>query len=414
MNRYWRSVEERDRGLEQHEIDDGRNEPNRRDFLKAAGFTLAGLSAACQRPPVGRAIPYLTAPEEIVPGRAYWMASTCHGCAARCGVLVKCRDGRPIKIEGNPEHPLSRGGLCATGQASVLELYDSHRLNGPMISGAAGDPARETYEDPRAGLPAAPSPSWAEVDALVAQKLASSKKVRVVSSTLGSPAASRVIERFLSRFEDGRHVIYDVPSSSAIADAHAATHGMRVIPRHRFDRADVTVSLDADFLGTWISPVQFTKEWAARKPGSWHVQLESRMSLTGSKADQRVRIHPDEFGDVLSQLGGEPKGAVYTRIYQRLAAAKGRSLVVSGSPRVADQILVNRLNEALGNYGQTVFLDEPSYQREGNDAALAQLIEELPDVDALFVVDCNPVYDLTEGHPIAEKLGAVPLVVTFA
>ncbi|MGZ5433399.1 MAG: twin-arginine translocation signal domain-containing protein, partial [Thermoanaerobaculia bacterium] len=82
---------------------------DRRDFLKMAGFSLAAVAAGCGRSPVTEAVPYVNAPEEIVPGRAYWMASTCHGCPARCGVLVKCRDGRPIKIEGNPEHPLSRG-----------------------------------------------------------------------------------------------------------------------------------------------------------------------------------------------------------------------------------------------------------------------------------------------------------------
>ena len=118
---WYRSPAERDLPQPPRDAnDDGRSELDRRDFLKAAGFSLAAATLArCSRSPLSEAIPYVTAPEEIVPGRSYWMATTCHGCPARCGMLVKCRDGRPIKAEGNPEHPLSRGGLCAVGQATV-------------------------------------------------------------------------------------------------------------------------------------------------------------------------------------------------------------------------------------------------------------------------------------------------------
>ena len=344
---------------------------NRRDFLKAAGFTLAGVAAACNRAPVDQAVPYLIAPEEIVPGRAYWMASTCHGCPARCGILVKCRDGRPIKIEGNPDHPLSRGGLCAVGQATVLGLYDSQRLGGPRLNGAAT--------------------SWAQADAAVAAKLATAKKVRVLSSTLGSPAASRVIDEFLAKFEDGRHVVYDVPSCSAIADAHEQTHGIRAVPHYAFDQADVIISVDADFLGTWISPVEFTKAWSSRRPQSRHEQYEGRMSITGAKADKRVRLHPADTSAVLAEIA--------TR-----KLPQGRSLVVCGSNRLEDQILVNAINARFGNYGTTVRLDQPSRQREGNDRELAALLQEPADV--LFVLDCNPAYDLAE-FPRADFVVAI-------
>jgi Fe-S-cluster-containing dehydrogenase component len=405
MKNYWRSIEERDHPVPPREVDDGRSEPNRRDFLKAAGFSLAAVTAACHRPPVDRAVPYLTAPEQIVPGRAYWLASTCHGCPSRCGILVKCRDGRPIKIEGNPEHPLSRGGVCAVGQATLLGLYDSHRLTGPLVGGAASE--------------------WAAADRVVAEKLATARKVRVVSTTLASPTASRLIRDFVGHFEDGRHVVYDVPSCSAIADAHEQTHGERLIPHFRFDRAEVILGVDADFLGTWISPVEFTKGWSAARPSSWHVQLEPRMSLTGSKADQRLRLHPGDEGLVLAHiavaLGEELPGLaslpisriVFDRIVARLDEARGRSLVVCGSSRLEDQIAANRVNELLGNYGSTLLLDQPSKQREGNDRELAQLVADLAEADALFVVDCNPVYDLPQGSEVAKLLARVPLVVAI-
>ena len=353
-----------------------------------AGFSLAAVAAGCSRSPVTEAVPYVNAPEEIVPGRAYWMASTCHGCPARCGVLVKCRDGRPIKIEGNPEHPLSRGGLCAVGQATVLELYDTHRLPGPRLNGAASE--------------------WPAVDRVMEERLARAKHVRVLSTTLASPTSKRIIDQFLARFEDGRHVVYDVPSASAIRAAYGG-----VLPHYRFDHADTIVSFDADFLGTWISPVEFTKQWSSRRDGSqWHVQLESRLSLTGAKSDQRVRIHPRESLAALEYLAGVGetppfKPVVLERIRRRLDDAKGRALVVSGSNSVEEQLLVRRINEQ--SHGATVDLSLPSYQREGDDGALAHLFSE--PVDVLFVVDANPAYDLAQGE---ELLKRVPLVVSFA
>ena len=402
--KYWRALDESEAKTE--ESSSGFADFSRRDFLMTAGFSVAAVAVAgCQRAPIDKVIPYLNAPENIVPGRAYWLASTCHGCPAACGVLVKCRDGRPIKLEGNPEHPISKGGLCAVGQATVLELYDSTRLGGPLAGGKAAQ--------------------WRSVDAAIETKLRDAKRVRVVSSTLASPTASAVIGKFLDRFEDGKHVVYDALSSSAILDAHEQTHGLRVLPRYRFDRADVIVSFDADFLGTWISPVEFTRGWSERRSAtpsmSWHAQLEPRMSLTGSNADQRLRILPGEIGAILSYLLGDTTNApvnpiVLDRIAQRLRDAHGRSLVVCGSASVADQIAVNRLNQTLGNYGTALDLGAPSYQRQGSERDLALLVEELrrETVDALFVLSCNPVYDLANGHEVATLLKGVPLVVSFA
>ena len=133
--RYWKSLEELDDSAVSTDRDEremaSADSIDRRCFLKTSGFTLAGsLLVGCSRRPVEKAIPYLVQPEEIVPGRANWYATTCGGCSARCGALVKSRDGRPIKLEGNPEHAFSSGGLCAVGQASVLELYDSQRFEG--------------------------------------------------------------------------------------------------------------------------------------------------------------------------------------------------------------------------------------------------------------------------------------------
>ncbi|HEX6198763.1 MAG TPA: [Fe-S]-binding protein, partial [Thermoanaerobaculia bacterium] len=252
---------------------------DRREFLKAAGFTLAGVTAACRRGPVETAMPFLEQPEGMVPGKALWYASACGACPAGCGTLVKTRDGRPIKLEGNPDHPLSQGGLCAVGQASVLALYDSESLREPLRAGEATD--------------------WATVDRELRDTLrriaGEGGRVRLLTGTIHGPTERAAVEGFLAdlrgRGADARHAAYDGLSSSAILDAHEITHGVRALPRYRFDRAQVVVSFDADYLGTWISPVEHAAGWRKRRspgpgggPRSHCVQLEGRMSLTGTKA----------------------------------------------------------------------------------------------------------------------------------
>jgi len=426
---FWRSPGERrgaiaaaDGGLP---TSPDRTPVSRRSFLRAAGFTAAGTAlASCARAPVEKAIPFLVKPEEITPGRAVLYASTCAGCTAACGALVKVRDGRPIKLEGNPEHPLSRGGLCAVAQAAPLGLYDSRRLRGPAIDGAPAD--------------------WAVVDREVGELLAAAggagRGVRLLTTTVVGPTVQAAIDRFLARFTDARHVVYDALSSSAILDAHARTHGVRVLPRYRFERAAVIASFDADFLGTWISPVEFASGWrsgrelAADPAGmSYHVQLEGRMSLTGTRADRRIRLAPQETGPALTHLAvrlaaraGAPVGwdaalpadlaGELERLADRLWSARGRALVVSGVQDVASQVLVNFANHLLGAYGATLDLERPSRQRRGSDSDLAALLEELRarQVGALLVAGCDPVAELPGGEALAADLAAVPLVVSFA
>jgi molybdopterin-containing oxidoreductase family iron-sulfur binding subunit len=434
LPRYWKSLGERahDVALLDAAADEfpepigPRNaRVGRRGFLKAAGFSVGGaLAAGCQRGPVERAIPFLNKPEEVTPGRSLWYASTCHGCSAGCGVLVKARDGRPIKLEGNPDHPLNRGGLCAAGQASVLGLYDARRHVAPARHGAAT--------------------TWAEIDRDVTARLEDIRRsggaVRLLSGTVTSPTLAATIDRFLARFADGRHVVYDALSSSAVLDAHARTHGRRVLPHYLFDRAKVIVGVDADFLGTWISPVEFTRAYRDGRSlegtpprCSYHVQFEGRLSLTGAKADARVRIAPDEEADVIEQValriarlagmafepgGGQPEvpAAVLDDVARRVWEARGESLLVSGSQDVGVQVIVNFVNHLAGNYGATLDLDRPSRQRQGADEALVRLLEELRagSIAALLVADANPVYDLPMGDEFGRLAAHVPLFMSLA
>src|SRR5262249_21457874 len=196
---YWRSLAEREKPAEEEaefaESPLRQIEPShsRRSFLKAAGFGFAGAAlTGCSRAPVEQAIPYLIQPEGLVAGRAQYYASTCGACPAGCGVLVEVRDGRPIKLEGNPGQAICRGAMCAVGQASILGVYDSLRLKQPL---AGGKPS-----------------TWADLDASIRARLHPDTTVRYLSGTITSPTKQSLIDRFLAQFHNARHVMYDTLS----------------------------------------------------------------------------------------------------------------------------------------------------------------------------------------------------------
>ena len=380
--------------------------PDRRGFLKAAGFSVAAAwFSSCTRAPEKKALPHLIQPEGLIPGRSYDYASTCAACPAGCGVLVKVRDGRPIKLEGNPDHPLSRGGLCAVGQASILGLYDSLRLRRPMAAQKVA--------------------TWEAVDRDIMARLDEVRRrggaVRLLTGTVHGPTERAAILSFLATFKDARHIQYDPLSCSAILEAHHRSFGLRAVPRYRFDRAEVIASFDADFLGTWISPVEFTAGCRARRDPeedrfSYHMQVESRMSLTGMRADRRYPVAQGEIGALLAgvakELEGGSAGPQAAEIAARLRMAEGKSLVVCGINDAALQVLANQINQRLGNYGATLDLARPSKQRLGNDRDVESLFNELEagKVAALLVAGANPLYDLPGGEVVRK----VPLLISLS
>jgi len=390
---------------------------SRRSFLKLVGFGVATATlAGCTRGPTTLVVPRLES-GGFTPGRAYWMATTCGGCEARCGMLARCRDGRPIKLEGNPEHALSNGGLCAVGQASVLELYDGRRFDGPTLAGKKA--------------------TWTEVDDAFRSALAGGGGLRVLTRTVTSPSTRAWIERLTSK-HGGAHVEWDPRSASAILDAHAACFGERAVPRFHFDRARVIASFGADFLGTWLSPVEFARAYSAgRRPDgeaptmSRHVQIESRLSLTGGAADQRLVIAPWEMRTALQIVVGEiakhtsepaviptggPRHAELVVLARELWEARGESLVVCGSDDLATQALAAQANRLLGNYGKTLDLELPSLARRGDDGALQKLVEEMKagSIDVLVVDGLDPVYELPDNAGFQEALERVGFVLSTA
>src|SRR5262245_55813809 len=389
---------------------------SRRDFLTLMGFTLG--AAACSRATTQHALPFATAPEDLTPGVPNWYASTCGGCSASCSVLVKVRDGRPIKIEGNAQAPLFGGGTCAAGQATVLSLYDGARLRGPLWRGAPAD--------------------WQELDERIASHLratvARRGRVVLLSGTITSPTTRDLIARWSQHDDRFQHVVHDPMSYAAIRRAHQIGFNRAVIPHYRFDRAAVIVGVEADFLGTWLSPVEFTAQYAAkRRPAAsmaHHVQFESTMTLTGANADVRHPLAPSEVGrlvlsllDRVEQHAGSrvdpPQGiptSALDAIANRLRSRRGESLVVCGVQDEAVQTIVARLNHVLGNVGRTLGLSPSSQQKQGDEGEVATLIAAMRrgEIDALILYGVNPAYDHPDSDAFLEGLARVPLSVSFA
>jgi MoCo/4Fe-4S cofactor protein with predicted Tat translocation signal len=397
---------------------------NRRDFLKYMGFGLgaATLAASCEIP-IKKAIPYVVKPDSIVPGVASYYASSFVQGGDYCSILVKTREGRPIKIEGNALSTVTKGGTSARVQASVLSLYDSNRFKRPM------------------SLVDKKSMTWADLDTAIKGKLNGSSNIRLVCNTVLSPTAKTVIQEFTTAYPNTKVVMYDPVSSSAMLEANEANFGDKAIPNYSFDKAQVIVSFGADFLGTWISPTEYAAQYATNRKidlknpkMSRLIQVEAGMSLTGSNADNRVLIRPSEQGSaiahlynaVAAQTGGTQVTApslnakaktALAKVAVELLAHQGKSLVVSDSNNVGEQTLVNAINNLLGNYGSTLSFGSASMQRQGSDQAIQGLVKEMNGggVDAVFIMDqANPAFDLPNSATFVTGMEKVGLRVSMS
>ena len=370
---------------------------NRRDFLKMMGFGMgaAAVAAGCDIP-VKRAIPYVVKPDEIVPGVATYYASSFVEGGDYCSILVKTREGRPIKIEGNKLSPITHGGTSARAQASVLSLYDVNRVKAPSIDGE--------------------SASWSDLDQKVKGILSGAKGIRIVTNTMMSPTEKKALGELTAKYANASVVTYDPVSAAGMLEANQQTFGKKAIPNYSFDQAEIIVSFNADFLGTWISPIEYAYQYAKTRKikdvhkasMSKHVQVESQMSMTGSNADNRILVKPSEQGAAIAYLYQQVMGlgsrsaglneaamGALKSLADQLKSSRGKSLIVSGSNNTSEQILVNALNLALGNYGHTLSLNQASLQRQGDEAGLVQLVNDIQAgrVDAVIFNNCNPLYE---------------------
>lgn len=403
----------------------GSAQTGRRDFLKYLGFSIsaATVAASCEIP-LKRAIPYVTKPDDMVPGVANYYASSFVQGGDYCSVLVKTREGRPIKIEGNQLSAVTNGGTSARAQASVLGLYDTYRLRAPQLKNSEGHFETST---------------WQQIDELVAGALKPESKVAILTHSILSPTEKQVLKDFQTKFPNTTVTTYDPVSSAAILKAHELMYGVAMVPGYQFDKAKVIVSVQADFLGSWISPIQFAHAYAkgrkiadpSKASMSRHIQVESYMSLSGTNADNRIRIKPSESAAVLGRLYNKiasAKGASTINAPQlsaslaasidktadELLKAPGESLLVCGTNAIAEQALVCAINHLLGNEGKTVDLEQYSYQRQGDESKVAELMSAMNNgqVETLIVYGANPVYELPFGTAFGEAMAKVGLCIS--
>ncbi|MBF0491523.1 MAG: TAT-variant-translocated molybdopterin oxidoreductase [Deltaproteobacteria bacterium] len=419
---------------------------DRRSFLKVMGAGLLFASAACYRRPVEKIIPYVNRPEEVVPGVANWYSSTCGECAASCGIVVKTREGRPIKLEGNELNPLNQGGMCARGQASILNLYDPDRLKFPVA--LTEGKAQEI--------------KWADLDQKIQAALSEAsqkgQKIYLLTGVVNSPSTLKLISEFSKVYPQTQQVSFDAIVPEEVSQAQKLAYGPALAPTYKMEKAKLILSFGADFLGTWISPVQFAKDFAkARRVENGSMAklavVESVLSLTGSNADAYLAVSSGDelwvalglLNEILvqkkvsryaSELGLAVALAPYSlsevskktglrlealqKLAKDLLEAEGEVLVLGSALKaknaVALELVAALLNSILESDGKTVDYRQTSNQSKSSLVDLLALIQDMKDskVGALIVAGVNPVYVLPPSLGFKDALKKIPLVVSLA
>lgn len=392
----------------------------RRDFLKFLGFsTLAATVAASCEMPVRKAIPYAIKPENITPGVPNYYASTFVDNGECVPAVVKTVEGRPIMIEGNSLSKITEGGTSARMIAATLSLYDKTRLRQPHVDGKAVD----TFE---------------EIDGPVSTALAAANgAIYLLTGTLISPTTDNVIAQFLAKYPGAKHVTFDPVSYSGMLLANEISYGKRMLPNYQFDKAKTVVSIGADFLGTWISPVEYSngytksrkvksKDIATVSGMNKHYQIEGMLSMTGANADERATCRPSEYGKVAAALydhvasGTQPNTGSKNldKLIVKAAAdlKKGNGLVVCGSNDVNTQIIVNAINAAIGANGTTIDFSTPAKNKKGIDGDMVALVNAMNagQVGALIMHGVNPAYEYFDSAKFVEGLKKVKTTISFA
>ncbi|HKH72066.1 MAG TPA: TAT-variant-translocated molybdopterin oxidoreductase, partial [Vicinamibacterales bacterium] len=398
------------------------NDPKgRRDFLKlmSASLALAGVGA-CTKQPTEHIIPYVRQPEDIVPGRPLFFASAMVHKGYAQPVLVESHMGRPTKIEGNPDHPASLGAADTFTQASILDLYDPDRAQTVTNRGEVR--------------------SWghfltAAQGALNAQKARGGAGLRFLTGPITSPSLAEIMATILRDYPRARWHQYD-PTGMQGVPAGTTTQ-----PVYHFDKADVVVSLDSDFISCGPGSIRYQKDFAtrrrptdARKEMNRLYAIESTPTLTGAKADHRLVVKASEVEAVARELAGSlgsgspqaqpasvpapaaPEIAKWIgALTSDLQTHKGRSLVIAGEYQpAAVHALAKSMNDALGNSGSTVTY-APAVEAMPTDshASLAQLAAAMDagQVEMLMILGGNPVFTAPADLKFAEKLAKVGLII---
>ncbi|BDW92888.1 quinol:cytochrome C oxidoreductase [Flagellimonas marinaquae] len=386
---------------------------SRRDFLKYVGFSTAAATVAACEGPVHKSIPYVVQPDNIVPGVANYYATTIADGFDFASILVKTREGRPIKIENNTDAKVN-GGANARVQASVLSLYDSKRVQGPMANG-------EPME-------------WKVLDATVMAKLnslkGSSKQIALLTQTYASPSTAKLISEFKEAYgENVNHVVYDAISEDAALNAFNKVYGERALADYDFEKAELIVSFGADFLGDWQGGGYDSGYAKGRIPKngkmSRHIQMESNMSLAGANADKRYPMTPTQQKIALAKLYGKLNGssvgggtsdvdAAVDQVAAEIKKAGSKAVVVTGLNDENAQSVVLAINKLLASEAFDPI--KPKYVRQGDAAKVNKLISDMNAgrVGMLITDGVNPAYSLPNAEEFVAGLDQVDISVAFA
>jgi Fe-S-cluster-containing dehydrogenase component/anaerobic selenocysteine-containing dehydrogenase len=418
---------------------------SRKQFLALLSASAAFAAAGCTNyRDKGEIVPYNKKPEEITLGRANYYASTCTACEHACGILIKTREGRPIKVDGNPEHPVSKGKICAKGQASILNLYDPERLREPMQKFAGMGFGKAT---------------WNQADNAVMSALLSAaqngKEIAVITHSIQSQTTKNLLNDFAGKYPTTRVYSYEMLSDAPRQNAWKRSTGGEAFPLIAWEKARVIVALESDFLGTEGNTVEATRLYAQNRDTSDVKKflrlyaIESRMSMTGMNADIRLRLRPDAQLEFVLSLIGEivvknrispfagsaaaaatagrslsafakkyslPEDALQ-KLARDLIARRGEAIVYAGSTLPEEvHVTVNLLNEALGNTAlyrtdQSVVAHAGLASREEWEGLIARMNNG--GVAAVIHFDANPVYHLPSDYRYAEALQKVPISVAL-
>jgi molybdopterin-containing oxidoreductase family iron-sulfur binding subunit len=388
---------------------------SRRRFIALLTASTAFAATACtDYRDKGEIIPYNKRPEEIKPGKANYYASTCNGCSQSCGILVKTREGRPIKIDGNPEHPINNGKICSKGQASIINLYDPERLKEPLISG------RKT--------------GWSNIDKDVITLLDNAKKnnkeIAIVTGKVVSPTVKKLLDDFKTKYSSTKIYSVELIGDKLRSEAWFESYGSYNYPAIKFDQANIILSLDSDFLGNEGNFIENMQKYSSKRDVVNKVNFnrlyvaEGRMSATGMMADYRISISPDKqyqfvmmlikevlksgssinlSNDFITRINSVNSSLKIDRskvnlLLKDLIANKGKSIVYAGDTLSKDvHVAVNFLNEILGN---TALYDYSrvfkSFIPYAKNEEIIRLIDSMNDgnVDVVIHFDTNPVFIL--------------------
>ena len=396
----------------------------RRRFLQVLGATSAVGAAACASPAKQEILPYVKGDPEQIPGVAVWYSSTCTECSAGCGLRVRTREGRAVKVEGNPNSPVNRGSLCALGQSTLQSLYDSDRIRQPLKK--KGMTAAGPVFEPT---------TWDEVYAKINENLtnATNKKLLITGET--QAAHTDLLQPWLSQLGFSQ-VVWDPMQPVAVAKAAELVYGTYGVPTFNIDKAEVVVNFGADFLETFVNPVGYARQWSdsrrSEKPLRF-VHIEPRLSLTGANADLWLKSNPGSevraalfiigeliqrgrtqglSGDTLANLKELTKGISAEAVEEETGISKAKllliseylaeasaSLVMAGGTAASTsnplplQVAANLLNVMLGNVGKTVNIAQMTVPRSSaSDVADAINDMQQGKVDVLFTYGTNPAF----------------------